>query len=74
MPQRAHFFVMAALAEAMSMAPRLVVISGCGSRGVGLGVARQVLKHDASAQVVVMARTLEQAGLAPSAQLHLSPA
>ena len=62
MTKRSQFVVMTALAaEAISMAPRLVVISGCGSRGVGLGVARQVLKHDASAQVVVMARTLERA-------------
>ena len=62
MTKRSQFVVMTALAaEAISMAPRLVVISGCGSRGVGLGVARQVLEQDSTAEVVVMARTLERA-------------
>ena len=62
MTKRSQFVVMTALAaEAISMAPRLVVISGFGSRGVGLGVARQVLEQDSTAEVVVMARTLERA-------------
>lgn len=42
-------------------AARLVVISGCGSRGVGLGIARQVLAQDAEAEVVVLARSLDRA-------------
>ena len=45
---------------------RLVVISGCGSRGVGFGVARQVLAKDATAEVVVMARSLERASAVAS--------
>ena len=54
---------MAALTTAMrtAAAGKTVVISGCGGRGVGLGVARQVLAQDASAEVVVMARSLERA-------------
>ena len=49
-----------ALTAAMTaaLAPRLVVISGVGSRGVGLGIARQVLARDDKAEVVVMARAL----------------
>jgi NAD(P)-dependent dehydrogenase (short-subunit alcohol dehydrogenase family) len=40
---------------------RLVVISGCGSRGIGLGIARQVLSMDEHCEVVVMARSLSRA-------------
>ena len=46
---------------AMTSCPRLVVVSCCGSRGVGLGIARQVLAQDTAAEVVVMARSLERA-------------
>ena len=46
---------------AAAAAPRLVVISGCGSRGVGFGVAQQILAQDASAEVVVMARSEQRA-------------
>ena len=58
----------AAVAVAAMSAPckRLVVISGCGSRGVGFGVARQVLAKDATAEVVVMARSLERASAVAS--------
>ena len=54
-----RYFWMPALTAAM--APRLVVISGVGSRGVGLGIARQVLARDDTTEVVVMARALERA-------------
>ena len=46
---------------AMTSCPRLVVVSCCGSCGVGLGIARQVLAQDTAAEVVVMARSLERA-------------
>ena len=61
-----------ALTAAMTaaLAPRLVVISGVGSRGVGLGIARQVLARDDKAEVVVMARALERA---ESVALELGP-
>lgn len=52
--------VVAATAEAAAPA-KLVVISGCGSRGIGLGIARQVLSQDVDAEVVVLARSLERA-------------
>jgi len=51
------FAALATTAEAS----RLVVISGCGSRGVGLGIARKVLHRDENVEVVVMARKLERA-------------
>ena len=47
------------MAAPAAPAARLVVVSGCGGRGVGLGVARQVLAQDPAAQVVVTARALE---------------
>ena len=40
----------------MSPCCRLVVVSGGGSRGVGLGIARQVLAQDTAAEVVVIGR------------------
>jgi len=43
-----------------AMTSRLVVVSG-GNRGVGIGICRQVLACDATAQVVVTARQLDQA-------------
>ena len=46
---------------AMALTPKLVVISGCGSRGVGLGIARQVLKTTDDCDVVVMARSFHRA-------------
>ena len=51
----------ASLTLVAAMSPKLVVISGCGSRGVGLGIARQVLARDEACQVVVMARSHDRA-------------
>ena len=61
--------IASALAAAVAVLS-LVVISGCGSRGVGLGVARQVLERDLEVEVVVLSRTL---GAAPSISAELGP-
>lgn len=47
-------------------APHLVVVSGAG-RGVGLGVARQVLRQDAVTEVCILARYLDKAAAVASA-------
>ena len=49
-----------AMAMSTPAASRLVVVSGA-SRGVGVGICRQVLRSDPAARVVVTARTLAQA-------------
>lgn len=52
--------MMTSLASSLASSSRLVVVSG-GNRGVGVGVCRQVLAQDPTAEVLVTARNLNQA-------------